>query len=111
MEPMPGAAKLSQWSRRSFLRCGAALAASLPWLSSCKSLNQRDLILALGWVPNVEYADLWVALEKGYFAQEKVAVKVWPGGPNAPQPVIEVAARQAHIGEAEWLPPLGAGLP
>ena len=62
-----------RWSRRSFLRCGAALAASLPWLSSCKSLNRRDLIFALGWVPNVEYADLWVALEKGYFAQEKVA--------------------------------------
>ena len=101
MEHLPAA---PQWSRRTFLRRGAALATSLPWLTSCKSLSQRDLIFALGWVPNVEYADLWVALEKGYFVQEKVAVKVWPGGPNAPQPVIEVAARQAHIGEAEWLP-------
>ena len=92
------------------MRYGAALAAGLPLLSSCKSLNRRDLVLALGWVPNVEYADLWVALEKGYFAQEKVALKVWPGGPNAPQPVVEVAARQAHIGEAEWLPLLDACL-
>ena len=97
-------------TRRSFVRRGAALAASLPWLSSCNSLDQRDLILALGWVPDVEYADLWVALENGYFAQEKVPLKVWPGGPNAPQPVIEVAARQAHLGEAEWLPLLDACL-
>ena len=107
MEHVPAA---PQWSRRSFLRRGATLAVSLPWLSSCKSLSRRDLILALGWVPNVEYADLWVALEMGYFTQEKVALKVWPGGPNAPQPVIEVAARQAHIGEAEWLPLLDACL-
>jgi len=106
------------WTRRRFVRSGAALAAALPALlpslSACNSelgfLDQRHLILALGWVPDVEYADLWVAIEKGYFAQEKVLLKVWPGGPNAPQPVVEVAARQAHIGEAEWLPLLDACL-
>src|ERR1700729_3510054 len=98
------------WTRRRFVQYAATLAASVPYPSGCNSLNQRDLILALGWVPNVEYADLWVALEKGYFTQEKVAMKVWPGGPNAPQPVIEVAARQAHIGEAGGLPVLHACL-
>jgi ABC-type nitrate/sulfonate/bicarbonate transport system substrate-binding protein len=79
-------------------------------LSSCTSLNQHELVLALGWVPNVEYADLWVALSKGYFAQERVRLKIWPGGPNAPQPLMAVAARQAHVGEAEWLPLLDAVL-
>jgi ABC-type nitrate/sulfonate/bicarbonate transport system substrate-binding protein len=101
------------WSRRRFVRSGATLAASLPWLSACNSpgsLARRHLVFALGWVPDVEYADLWVALEKGYFAQEHVPLRVWPGGPNAPQPVVEVAARQAHIGEAEWLPLLDACL-
>jgi ABC-type nitrate/sulfonate/bicarbonate transport system substrate-binding protein len=98
------------WTRRRFVQSGASLAALVPFLSGCHSLNRHDLILALGWVPNVEYADLWVALEKGYFAQENVPIKVWPGGPNAPQPVIEVAARQAHVGEAEWLPLLDACL-
>jgi ABC-type nitrate/sulfonate/bicarbonate transport system substrate-binding protein len=77
-------------------------------LSSCSSLSHRDLVLALGWVPNVEYADLWVALSKGYFAQANVPLKIWPGGPNAPQPLLEVAARQAHMGETEWLPLLDA---
>jgi ABC-type nitrate/sulfonate/bicarbonate transport system substrate-binding protein len=110
MHHKPKGAALSQCSRRTFLRSAASLAATLPFLTSCKSSDRQDLILALGWVPNVEYADLWVALEKGYFTQEQVAMKVWPGGPNAPQPVIEVAARQAHIGEAEWLPLLDACL-
>ena len=95
-------------NRRQFVTAGAAVATSLTCLASCSSLNRRDLILALGWVPNVEYADLWVAEERGYFVQESVPLKVWPGGPNAPQPVIEVAARQAHMGEAEWLPLLDA---
>ena len=73
-------------------------------------MNGHELVLAVGWVPNVEYADLWVALDQGYFAQERVPLKIWPGGPNAPQPVVEVAARQAHMGEAEWLPLLDAVL-
>ncbi|MFZ0591220.1 MAG: ABC transporter substrate-binding protein [Bryobacteraceae bacterium] len=90
--------------RRSFVARGAAVACSLGALDSCVSRNRRDVVLAIGWVPNVEYADLWVALERGYFAQENIALKIWPGGPNAPQPLIEVAARQAQIGEAEWLP-------
>ncbi len=77
---------------------------SLPFLSGCKSIESRDLICVLGWVPDVEYADLWVAREKGYFDREGLHLKIWPGGPNAPQPVVEVAARQAHLGDAEWLP-------
>lgn len=96
-------------TRRKFLQ-GSAAAASLPWLSGCRSVASHDLIFALGWVPDVEYAGLWVAIEHGYFAHEEVPLKVWPGGPNAPQPLVEVAARQAHIGEAEWLTLLDACL-
>jgi ABC-type nitrate/sulfonate/bicarbonate transport system substrate-binding protein len=98
------------WSRRRFLASGVAAAAAAPWLSGCRSTDGRDLIVALGWVHNVEYADLFVAEARGYFAQEHCSVKVWPGGPNAPQPVIAVAARLAHMGDAEWLPLLDAVL-
>lgn len=101
---------LDDGSRRSFLRAGLIAGLSLPFLGGCRNAQTRDLICALGWVPDVEYADLWVALEKGYFAREGLHLKVWPGGPNAPQPVIEVAARQAHTGDAEWLPLLDAVL-
>lgn len=95
-------------TRRRLLNRGTAIAGSLAGLSSCRSRDDRDLVYAIGWVPNVEYADLWVAMDRGYFAQEHIALKIWPGGPNAPQPLIQVAARQAHVGEAEWLPLLDA---
>jgi ABC-type nitrate/sulfonate/bicarbonate transport system substrate-binding protein len=49
-----------------------------------------------------------VALDKGFFAEYKVPLKIWPGGPNAPQPLVAVAARQAHMGESDWLPLLDA---
>lgn len=107
---MTEAVQSAPWSRRQFVTAGAVLAGALPWISSCSLTNRLDLILALGWVPNVEYADLWIALDKGFFAQEHIPLKIWPGGPNAPQPLIEVAARQAHVGEAEWLPLLDAVL-
>lgn len=90
-------------SRREWLRRGTA-AGSIAGLSSCASRNERDLVYAIGWVTNVEYADLFIALDRGYFAGEHIRLKIWPGGPNAPQPLIQVAARQAHLGEAEWLP-------
>ncbi len=93
----------SGWSRRQFIGSGLFAAAVAPWLSGCRPINSKDLIVALGWVHNVEYADLFVAEARGYFAQEHCHLKVWPGGPNAPQPVIEVAAGQAHMGDAEWM--------
>jgi ABC-type nitrate/sulfonate/bicarbonate transport system substrate-binding protein len=61
-------------------------------------------VIALGWVANVEYADLWLGLDRGYFAAENIFLRYLPGGPNAPQPEVELAADEADIGEAEWLP-------
>jgi ABC-type nitrate/sulfonate/bicarbonate transport system substrate-binding protein len=97
-------------TRRHMLKGGLLSALTLPWLTSCRRRDSGELINALGWVPDVEYADLWVALERGYFAQQGIHLKVWPGGPNAPQPVVELSARQADVGEAEWLPFLDAVL-
>ncbi len=95
------------FSRRRFLAAGLTTCA-LQWLSACHRNASRALIYALGWVPDVEYAAFWIALERGYFKGVGVPVKVWPGGPNAPQPLVQVAARQAQIGDAEWLPLLDA---
>jgi ABC-type nitrate/sulfonate/bicarbonate transport system substrate-binding protein len=97
-------------SRRRFLHAGAAISAGLlfPNLTACRVASSHNFVCALGWIPDVEYADLWVALEKGYFAREDVELTIWPGGPNAPQPVVEIAARQAETGDAEWLPLLDA---
>ena len=96
-------------NRRGFLQLGGlAGAGGLAGLSGCRRSRGDGLVWALGWLPDVEYGNLWVAMDKGYFRQEGVHVGYLPGGPNAPQPVIVVAAQQASLGDAEWLPFLDA---
>jgi ABC-type nitrate/sulfonate/bicarbonate transport system substrate-binding protein len=60
--------------------------------------------MSLGWVPDVEYADLWIALDRHYLADAGLRFSYLPGGPNAPQPVLEVSAREADFGDSDWLP-------
>jgi ABC-type nitrate/sulfonate/bicarbonate transport system substrate-binding protein len=60
--------------------------------------------MALGWVPDVEYADLWVALDRHYIADAALRFNYLPGGPNAPQPVLEISAGEADFGDSDWLP-------
>lgn len=98
------------FTRREIVRAGLLAGLSAQCLSGCRIQHTQDLVCVLGWVPDVEYADLWVAYEKGYFRDQGVHLKIWPGGPNAPQPVVEVAAGQAQMGDAEWLPLLDAVL-
>jgi ABC-type nitrate/sulfonate/bicarbonate transport system substrate-binding protein len=64
--------------------------------------------LALSWISNVEYAGFWIALERGFFAEEKLQVQHLPGGPNAPPPLVTLAADKADLGYAAWLPFLDA---
>ncbi len=64
----------------------------------------NHIVWALGWIPDVEYGNLWTALDRGFFTQSGARVDYFPGGPNAPQPVVMVAAGEATLGDAEWLP-------
>ena len=70
----------------------------------CRRRRPGELTMALGWVPDVEYADLWVALDRHYIADEGLRFNYLPGGPNAPQPVLEISAREADFGDSDWLP-------
>lgn len=79
-----------------------AAAAILP--AACRRSRSGELTMSLGWIPDVEYADLWVALERRYIAEAGLQFKVLPGGPNAPQPVLEVSAGEADFGDSDWLP-------
>ena len=88
--------------RRAFLR--RAGSTGLAALAGCRSVHQEGVVWALGWIPDVEYGNLWTALDRGYFTAAGTTVTYVPGGPNAPQPVVMVAAQQANLGDAEWLP-------
>jgi ABC-type nitrate/sulfonate/bicarbonate transport system substrate-binding protein len=92
--------------RRHFLQATVAaaggLAAPAVWAQA------KPVRVALGWINNVEYAGVWMGLEKGYFKEEGLDVKTLPGGPNAPPPPVTVASGGAEIGYGNWLPYLDA---
>ena len=96
----------ARWSRRDVLggllvAAGAgALGGVLPGCSPGAGVEagQPGLRTALAWIRNVEYAGLWMAQEKGFYAEEGVAPQFLDGGPNAPMPTVAVAARDAQLG-------------
>jgi ABC-type nitrate/sulfonate/bicarbonate transport system substrate-binding protein len=90
--------------RRRFLRLGALLAAAALLPAGCRRRHPGELTMSLGWVPDVEYADLWAALDRRYIADAGLRFKYLPGGPNAPQPVLEISAGEADFGDSDWLP-------
>jgi ABC-type nitrate/sulfonate/bicarbonate transport system substrate-binding protein len=96
------------WSRRRLLRtaglAGLGLAAGPTLLAACGgdtatggSGGSTPVRVALGWIPNVEFAGFWIAQDRGYYAQEGLEVDFIPGGPNAPQPTATLAAGGADI--------------
>ena len=98
--------------RRTLLKALGA-SASLPLvggslLSSAHAQALAPITVALSWVPNVEYAGLWIAADRGYFREEGLDMKFLPGGPNAPLAPVSVAAGRADLGYATWLPFLDA---
>ena len=70
--------------------------------------DKKKIRVALSWIPDVQYAGLWLAMERGYFAEEGLEIEVLPGGPNAPASAVSVAAGKADIGSTTWFPYLDA---
>ncbi|MFA3919111.1 ABC transporter substrate-binding protein [Ruegeria hyattellae] len=96
-------------SRRHFLKTSAALAAApLMGATPVWAAGQTPVTLGLGWVPNVQYAGHWLALEKGYFADEGIESLEIPGGPNAPNTLVSLASGSADIVHSNWLSLLDA---
>lgn len=97
-------------SRRSFLKAatGSLVAGSSLAAGIARGQATTPITVALTWIPNVEYAGLWIAIEKGFFREEGLEVQHVPGGPNAPAPLVTVAAGKAQIGYANWFPFLDA---
>ncbi|MFI5003131.1 MAG: ABC transporter substrate-binding protein [Reyranellales bacterium] len=94
--------------RRDFMRATGAMALAGTIGAPNAQAEAKAIRVALGWINNVEYAGLWMALENGYFKKEGLEVKTLPGGPNAPPPPVTVAAGGAEFGYGTWLPYLDA---
>ncbi len=92
--------------RRRFLQATVAAAGGLA--APAVRAQAKPVKVALGWINNVEYAGVWMGLEKGYFKEEGLDVQTLSGGPNAPPPPVTVASGGAEIGYGNWLPYLDA---
>ena len=92
---------MTHLSRRLLLAAPALLAA--PRLARAQSRPAR---FAMTWIPNVQYAGLWIALDRGWLKGDEFG---WvQGGPNAPASAVTVAGGGAEMGEIQLLPFLDA---
>jgi ABC-type nitrate/sulfonate/bicarbonate transport system substrate-binding protein len=104
--------------RREFFRnvgVGASALMLPSWLAACGSSDDASsattaapgsvptvadtIRQANGWINNVEFGGVWVAIENGYFADQGINPTFLQGGPNAPAPPVAVTAGDAQIGQ------------
>jgi ABC-type nitrate/sulfonate/bicarbonate transport system substrate-binding protein len=97
--------------RRDVLRWGAALGAGTALsgvLAACSSSSsssasaasadgQATVSYQLAWLPNVEFAGTYDAIKLGYFAAQKINVKILDGGTTVSTPSV-VESGNAMIG-------------
>src|SRR5215813_10857221 len=94
--------------RRRFLGGSLALALAASCDAPPAAAADRLLTLSFGWVPNAEYADIFVGMENQHFAHAGLTIKYLGGGPNAPVSLVTLAAGQADIAGTSWLQLLDA---
>lgn len=102
----PGQHATGQVDRRTLLQ--ASLAALVAGPATIAAASLTSVHVQLGWIANVEAATYWIAIDKGLFRNAGLDVTVFPGGPNAPDPLVMVAAGDAQLGVTSWLPFLDA---
>lgn len=67
-----------------------------------QAFGADKLTLQLKWLAQTQFAGYYVALEKGYYAQENLDVTIRPGGPGIATPEV-LAAGEADV-IVDWLP-------
>ncbi|MBF9036219.1 ABC transporter substrate-binding protein [Rhodobacterales bacterium HKCCE2091] len=93
--------KLIQPNRRLFLGGAAALGASA--MLSARARAQEAVNFQLSWLHSVQFGGSYIALDKGYWAEEDLAVTLLPGGPNAPvEPPVVAGTALVGISAADY---------
>jgi NitT/TauT family transport system substrate-binding protein len=94
----------TQLSRRAFLQYGGAAALALAAgplarLAPAHAQGTTAVSTQLGWLASVAAAGDFVAIEKGYYRDAGIDVRIQPGGP-AIDPIQNVASGSATFGNA-----------
>ena len=80
----------------------AALAAALVLWGAPAAQAADEVTLQLKWVTQAQFAGYFVALDKGFYAEEGLDVEINPGGPDiAPTQVIAGGGADITV---EWMP-------
>ena len=62
---------------------GAAALVATFWVTTTATAQSPDKIrLQIKWVPQAQFAGYFVALDKGYYANQSLDVQIIPGGPD-----------------------------
>ncbi len=95
------------WKKLTLVALAAAIAAASPARAADK------LTVLLDWFINPDHAPLYVALERGYFAQAGLAVEfIEPADPNAPPRLVAAGKAEIAISYQPQLHlQIAAGLP
>ena len=65
-------------------------------LGGCRPAEDQPVILSLDWVPNTNHSGIYVALEKGWYAEEGIKLEVQiPSDPSA-------ALKQVGVGNTDF---------
>src|SRR5712692_5474977 len=84
------------------LRLMAALTLSTAVLASTATAQSADKVrLQIKWVPQAQFAGYFVAMDKGYYADENLDITIVPGGPDI-IPEQQVTNGQADFG-VDWV--------
>jgi NitT/TauT family transport system substrate-binding protein len=76
---------------------GALALAGAMWATTALAQSTPDKVrLQIKWVPQAQFAGYFVALDKGYYADENLDVQIIPGGPDI------VSEQQVANGQAEF---------
>jgi ABC-type nitrate/sulfonate/bicarbonate transport system substrate-binding protein len=88
--------------RRRFLIASTS-AVTFPGCTPGGPADTSRIKVALSWIPSVDDAGFWLAQDRGYFAANGLTVSHVPGGPNAPNALVALAAGSVQIAMTDWL--------
>lgn len=91
-------------TRRLLCQSALAIATSLATVPAFADNDPLDLNVRLSFIANVQFGDFYVAIDKGYFADEGMNVNLIPGGPGARDALVELASGNVDIAISAWPP-------